>query len=63
MSIFLYRRGKGAKRRVMHMPAYNRAGQIVSALCGRMDFDTSCNLPLGQRICKDCLKRQQEYTK
>jgi hypothetical protein len=52
---FVYKRGKGAKRRVMHLAGYNRLGSFVGVLCGStMPFDTSCNLPLGIRVCKRC---------
>jgi len=55
---YLYRRGHGARRRVMHLTPYDpRTGQpTMSALCGsRQAFDTTCNLPLGQRVCRRCL--------
>lgn len=57
MSAFLYRRGKGVKRRVAHLAMYNRHGEIVGPWCQRrVNLDTSCNLPLGLRICKLCRK-------
>ena len=55
---FLYRRGKNAKRRVMHLAMYDKHGAIAGSWCGRKNFDTSCNLPLGQPICKFCRKAQ-----
>jgi hypothetical protein len=54
---FLYRRGKGARRRVMHLtPFDSRSGEpTMRALCGSpQPFDTTCNFPLGQRVCKRC---------
>lgn len=54
---FLYRRGQGARRRVMHLCGYDpRTGDpTMEPLCGiRQRFDTTCNLPLGQRTCKRC---------
>lgn len=52
---YLYRRGQGAKRRVMHLAHYDRLGRIRGSLCGRTDLDTSINVPLGQPTCKRCL--------
>jgi len=59
--MYLYQRGSGAKRRVMHLAAYNRRGECVGALCGekRVDLNTSCDVPLGLRTCKTCLKEYQ----
>ena len=54
---FIYRRGNGARRRVMHLCGYNAATgkPTMVPLCGiKQEFNTSCNLPLGQRICKRC---------
>jgi hypothetical protein len=54
---FLYERGH--KRRVMHLCGYDpRTGEpTMSALCGiKLAFNTTCNLPLGQRVCKRCQK-------
>lgn len=54
---FLYRRGRGAKRRIMHLCGYDQwTGEpTMVALCGsHQAFDTTCNLPLGQRVCKRC---------
>lgn len=55
---FLYKRGRGAKRRVTHLCAYDGwTGQpTMRPLCGTpLAFDTTCNLPLGLRRCKRCL--------
>lgn len=55
---FLYKRGKGASRRVMHLCGYDpHTGQpTMRPICGqRLAFDTTCNLPLGQPRCKRCL--------
>lgn len=50
---FIFERGK--RRRVMHLAAYNRVGEFDGALCGiNHNFNGSCNLPLGRRICKNC---------
>lgn len=52
---YVYHRGHGAKRRVMHLAGYDRLGRFAGALCGSaLNFDTSCNLPLGLRTCKRC---------
>ncbi len=41
MSAFLYRRGKGVKRRVAHLAMYNRHGEIVGPWCQRrVNLDT-----------------------
>lgn len=56
---FLYKRGKGARRRVIHLCGYDqRSGEpTMRALCGStLALDTTCNLPLGQRRCKRCLR-------
>ena len=57
--MFLYRRGHGARRRVMHLAEYNRSGEIIGALCGSKRLNTSINLPLGLPICKECQKQAQ----
>ena len=56
---YLYRRGHGAKRRVMHLCGYDpRTGQpTMVPLCGiRYTFDTTINMPfaLGQPVCRRC---------
>ena len=54
---YLYRRGYGARRRVMHLTLFDpRTGEpTMVPLCGiNQQFDTTCNLPLGQRACKRC---------
>jgi len=57
MATFLYRRGKGVKRRVAHLAMFDKHGNIAGTWCGRHPrIDTSCNLPLGLRICKLCRK-------
>ncbi len=52
---YLYERGH--KRRVMHLCGHDqRSGEpTMQALC-KIDlaFTTTCNLPLGQRVCKRC---------
>ncbi len=55
---YLYRRGTGARRRVMHLCGFDpRAGEpTMVALCGIVyAFNTTCNFPLGQRTCERCL--------
>jgi hypothetical protein len=59
VSIFLYRRGKGVKRRVAHLAMYDRHGNVAGPWCGnQVVLDTSCNLPLGLRVCKKCRKAE-----
>jgi hypothetical protein len=53
---YLYRRGPGAKRRVMHLARYTPHGEIAGTWCGR-PWNTSINVGLGQPRCKDCRKR------
>ena len=55
---YLYRRGIGVNRRVMHIMRFTETGQETDdALCG-IDylFDASINAPwgLGRPICKNC---------
>jgi hypothetical protein len=58
---YVYRRGNGALRRVMHLAGYDRLGRFSGVLCGlRLGFDTSCNLPLGRPVCKRCQKIERE---
>lgn len=60
---FVYRRGGNVKRRVVHLAAYNRIGEYAGVLCGSTyPLDTSCNLPLGLRQCKNCLKAYRTQT-
>jgi len=55
--MYLYKRGKGAKKRVMHLPEYSRSGEVMGAACHTtVELNTSCNLPLGQPVCKKCRK-------
>lgn len=59
---YVYRRGSGAKRRVMHLPGFDRLGRFAGVLCGStIDFDTSCNLPLGVRTCKRCAEIERGF--
>lgn len=56
---YLYKRGDGVNRRVMHLtPFDSRTGQpTMQPLCdSTLQFNTTCNLPLGRPICKRCLK-------
>jgi hypothetical protein len=60
---FVWKRGDGSKRRVNHLAGFNRLGQFAGALCGSsLDFDTSCNLPLGKPTCKRCSRRWNELS-
>lgn len=64
MERFVYKRGQGAKRRVMHLAGYDRLGEYAGPLCRTtMPLDTSCNLPLGQPTCKRCSKVEQELSR
>lgn len=55
--MYTYRRGDGAKRRVMHIAAYDRLGNWIGALCDtHTQVNTTINLPLALPICKRCLK-------
>ena len=61
---YLYRRGPGSKRRVMHLALFNAVtgGPIMRPLCGRgTDYNTTINAPfgLGRPVCKDCTRRAQ----
>lgn len=57
--MILYRRGKGARRRVAHIATFSQiTGEVSGALCGASDWNTSCNLGLGLRLCKRCLKKR-----
>lgn len=55
---FIYRRGKGSKRRVMHIERFTPTGEnTMEALCGiAYAFNTSINISGGRRICKNCNK-------
>jgi hypothetical protein len=47
------------KKHTMHLAAFKRNGQFDGAMCGiNLDFNRSCNLPLGQPICKRCRKAE-----
>lgn len=51
---FIWESGKS--RRKMHLPSYDRLGRFSGALCGvAHNFNRSCNLPLGNGVCKRCL--------
>ena len=54
---YLYRRGNGAAKRVMHLCGYDaRTGEpSMVPLCGiRYPLDTTINVPLGLKLCKRC---------
>lgn len=56
---YLYQRGTDPRRRrVMHLCGYDpRTGEpTMEPLCGRvrLRFDTTCNVRLGQPVCKYC---------
>ena len=50
---YLYRRGKGARRRVLHLAQYDPHGHIAQAWCGAA-WDTSINVSFGLRVCIRC---------
>lgn len=62
--VYIYQRGK--RRRRMHLQEHSKAGiglvwshdGSMVPLCRRkgLGLDTSINVPLGRRICKDCRK-------
>lgn len=60
---YLYRRGKGARRRVMHIARFSATGEmLMQALCGsRYPFNASINAPfaLGQPTCRRCEKAER----
>lgn len=56
---YLYQRGSGSKRRVMHLCGYDTfTGEpSMQPICGRVNglqFNTTCNFPLGRPVCKRC---------
>jgi len=52
---YVWCRGAGAGRRVVHIASFDRLGRFAGALCGiAIAFDTSCNLPLGRPVCERC---------
>lgn len=55
---YLYQRGSGSKRRVMHLCRFDQLGySTMQPICGRSNgvrFDTTCNVPLGLPLCKRC---------
>lgn len=56
---YLYQRGPGSKRRVMHLTPYDpMTGEpTMVPACGRtggLTFNTTCNFPLGLAVCKRC---------
>jgi hypothetical protein len=57
--MYLYRRGEGSKRRVMHLTPFDpRTGKpTMIPLCGiRMTFNTNINVTLSQPVCRRCSK-------
>lgn len=56
---YLYRRGKGARRRVMHLGGYDpmTGHPRLEPFCGSdVGVNTSINVPLGGKVCKRCLR-------
>jgi hypothetical protein len=56
---FLFKRGRGARRRVVHLCAFDaKTGEpTMQPLCGRdggVVFDTTSNVPWAKPICKRC---------
>jgi hypothetical protein len=56
---FLYQRGEGSRRRVMHLCGYDpRTGNpTMVPLCGerRLTLNTTSNMALRRPVCKRCL--------
>lgn len=60
--MFVYRRGEGAKRRVMHLASFDRMGRQSGVLCGSdYPFNTTINLPLGLKVCRRCRRVEREF--
>ena len=57
---YLYERGK--RRRVMHLEAHTIIGRgMFTALCRiPLPFNTTANVPLGRKTCKNCLRVLKE---
>lgn len=57
MSAYIYERGQGAKKRVMHLQRHDRLGRpLMASLCDSpLPFNTTINVPLGRPTCKRCL--------
>lgn len=57
---YLYKRGRGASRRVMHLCLHDpRDGQplMIPMCCTRLiGFNTTSNVPWGRPVCKRCLE-------
>jgi hypothetical protein len=56
---YLYQRGTGARRRVVHLCGYDpiTGDPTMRPVCGRnngLSFDTTSNVPWGQPLCKRC---------
>ena len=53
---YIYERGK--RRRVMHIARYDSLGHLLmSSFCwSPLPFDTTVNVPLGRKTCKNCLR-------
>lgn len=58
MSRYLFKRGKGVLRRVVHLTGFDpRTGEpTMRPLCGRspLTFDMTSNVPFGLPLCKRC---------
>lgn len=56
---YLYRRGRGALRRVMHLTLIDpwTGRPTMMPVCGiNQQFDTTTNVPWGRPICKRCAR-------
>lgn len=56
---YLYRRGRGSSKRVMHLTPFDpiTGRPTMLPLCGKgAGYDTTVNLPLGRPLCKWCAK-------
>ena len=56
---YLYRRGPGARRRVMHLTLHDpvSGAPTMTPLCGSSArLDTTINVPMGRPTCRRCTK-------
>lgn len=64
---YLFRRGSGARRRVMHIAERHpiTGDPTMMPLCGRLwsqPFDTTSNVPLGGKVCVRCRRQMVRLT-
>ena len=56
---YLFKRGEGVNRRKVHYSLFDpRTGKpSMRPLCDvNLDFNTTCNFPMGLKLCKKCKK-------